>query len=56
LEPRFAAVNGRVAEDIERMLELFPVLRDRFRSEAGSCPAASSRCWAIARALMSRPS
>ena len=36
--------DGRVAEDLDRMLDLFPVLRDRFRSEAGSFPAASSKC------------
>ncbi len=47
--------DGRVAEDIERMLELFPVLRDRFRSEAGKLSGGEQQMLAIARALMSRP-
>jgi len=37
--------DGRVAEDIERMLELLPVLRDRFRSEAGKLSGGEQRCW-----------
>lgn len=47
--------DGRVAEDLDRMLELFPVLRDRFRSEAGKLSGGEQQMLAIARALMSRP-
>jgi branched-chain amino acid transport system ATP-binding protein len=47
--------DGRVAEDLDRMLDLFPVLRDRFRSEAGKLSGGEQQMLAIARALMSRP-
>jgi branched-chain amino acid transport system ATP-binding protein len=47
--------DGHVAEDLERMLDLFPVLRDRFRSEAGKLSGGEQQMLAIARALMSRP-
>jgi branched-chain amino acid transport system ATP-binding protein len=47
--------DGRVAEDIERLLGIFPVLRDRFRSEAGKLSGGEQQMLAIARALMSRP-
>jgi branched-chain amino acid transport system ATP-binding protein len=47
--------DGHVAEDLERMLVLFPVLRDRFRSEAGKLSGGEQQMLAIARALMSRP-
>jgi branched-chain amino acid transport system ATP-binding protein len=47
--------DGRVAEDLDRMLDLFPVLRDRFRSEAGRLSGGEQQMLAIARALMSRP-
>jgi branched-chain amino acid transport system ATP-binding protein len=47
--------DGHVAEDLERMLVLFPVLRDRFRSEAGTLSGGEQQMLAIARALMSRP-
>lgn len=47
--------DGHVAEDIERMLTQFPVLRDRFRSEAGKLSGGEQQMLAIARALMSKP-
>ena len=47
--------DGHVAEDIERMLEQFPVLRERFRSEAGKLSGGEQQMLAIARALMGRP-
>ena len=34
-----------IADDLEKMLARFPVLRERLRQRAGTCPAASSRCW-----------
>lgn len=47
--------DGHVAEDIERMLVQFPVLRDRFRFEAGKLSGGEQQMLAIARALMSKP-
>ena len=41
--------------DLERVLALFPRLKQRLRSAAARCRAASSRCWRSRRALMSRP-
>jgi branched-chain amino acid transport system ATP-binding protein len=47
--------SGGVAEDIERLLTIFPVLRTRFRTEAGKLSGGEQQMLAIARALMSRP-
>ncbi len=47
--------DGHVAEDIERMLDQFPVLRERFRAEAGKLSGGEQQMLAIARALMGRP-
>ena len=47
--------DGKVAEDIESMLTAFPVLRQRFRSEAGKLSGGEQQMLAIARALMSKP-
>lgn len=41
--------------DLEDMLELFPVLRDRLRQRAGTLSGGEQEMLAIARALMSRP-
>jgi branched-chain amino acid transport system ATP-binding protein len=37
--------DGGVAADIERVLDTFPILRERFAARPGRCRAASSRCW-----------
>ena len=44
-----------VAADLERMLELFPILRQRHRQDAGTLSGGEQQMLAIARALMSRP-
>ena len=50
------ADRGGVAEDRERMYELFPDPRaSACTSRPARCPAASSRCWRSRRALMARP-
>lgn len=47
--------DGQVAQDMERMLVQFPILRERFRSEAGKLSGGEQQMLAIARALMSKP-
>jgi branched-chain amino acid transport system ATP-binding protein len=44
-----------VAEDVERMLEYFPRLRERAGQEAGTMSGGEQQMLAIARALMARP-
>jgi branched-chain amino acid transport system ATP-binding protein len=44
-----------VAEDMERMLDMFPILRERLQQRAGSLSGGQQQMLAIARALMSRP-
>jgi len=43
------------ASDIDKMMELFPVLRSRARQSAGTLSGGEQEMLAIARALMSRP-
>jgi branched-chain amino acid transport system ATP-binding protein len=45
-----------VAEDRERMLTLFPILRERFKQLAGTLSGGEQQMVATARALMGRPS
>jgi branched-chain amino acid transport system ATP-binding protein len=45
----------RVKEDIARIYELFPVLRERRKQEGGTLSGGEQQMLAIARALMSRP-
>jgi branched-chain amino acid transport system ATP-binding protein len=47
--------DGHVEEDMERLLDQFPILRERFRSEAGKLSGGEQQMLALARALMSRP-
>ena len=44
-----------VRQDLERVLELFPILRERLRSPAGRLSGGQQQMVAIGRALMSRP-
>ena len=44
-----------VASDLERMLTLFPILRERFRQKAGKLSGGEQQMLAIARALMAAP-
>jgi len=45
----------RIEQDIERMLALFPRLRERLHQYAGTLSGGEQQMLAIARALMSRP-
>jgi branched-chain amino acid transport system ATP-binding protein len=47
--------DSRQGSDLEEMLDLFPVLRDRVRQRAGTLSGGEQEMLAIARALMSRP-
>jgi branched-chain amino acid transport system ATP-binding protein len=44
-----------IAEDQERMLELFPRLRERIGQKAGTLSGGEQQMLAVARALMARP-
>ncbi|MFP3980067.1 MAG: ABC transporter ATP-binding protein [Desulfobacterales bacterium] len=44
-----------VEEDLESMMSLFPILRERFRQPAGTLSGGEQQMLAIARALMARP-
>jgi branched-chain amino acid transport system ATP-binding protein len=44
-----------IAEDQERMLELFPRLRERLTQKAGTMSGGEQQMLAVARALMGRP-
>jgi branched-chain amino acid transport system ATP-binding protein len=47
--------RAAVASDIERVLALFPVLRERFGQRAGKLSGGEQQMLAIARALLARP-
>ena len=52
-----ATCRDHVARDAtrEQLLEIFPVLRDRLRQEAGTLSGGQQQMLAVARALMSNP-
>ena len=45
--------RGEIAVDVERVVGMFPVLRDRYRQRAGQLSGGEQQMLAIARALMS---
>jgi branched-chain amino acid transport system ATP-binding protein len=47
--------DGAVERDIERVCEIFPILRERQRQRAGTLSGGEQQMLAIARALMARP-
>lgn len=47
--------RGDIASDMERMYELFPVLKEKRRLPAGTLSGGQQQMLAIARALMGRP-
>ena len=52
----FLRRDDEVQSDLERMLDLFPRLRERYGSLAGNLSGGEQQMVAIARALMARPS
>jgi branched-chain amino acid transport system ATP-binding protein len=52
----FARGDGsRIREDLERVLQLFPILRERLSQVAGTLSGGEQQMLAIGRSLMSRP-
>jgi branched-chain amino acid transport system ATP-binding protein len=49
------APRNEIRDDLEKMLELFPILRKRSRQLAATLSGGEQQMLAIARALMSRP-
>jgi branched-chain amino acid transport system ATP-binding protein len=47
--------NAKIAEDRERVLELFPVLRERLQQKAGTMSGGEQQMLAVARALLGDP-
>jgi branched-chain amino acid transport system ATP-binding protein len=47
--------RGAASEDLQTVLELFPVLKDRLQQSGGTLSGGEQQMLAIARALMSRP-
>jgi branched-chain amino acid transport system ATP-binding protein len=47
--------RGAMAEDMEHVFSLFPVLRERFRQKAGSLSGGEQQMLCIGRAMMARP-
>jgi branched-chain amino acid transport system ATP-binding protein len=47
--------RAEIAEDFERVLGIFPRLRERLQQKAGTLSGGEQQMLAIARALMSRP-
>ena len=53
--PRFFGFRARAAQDLERVYELFPRLRERNRQHAGTLSGGEQQMLAIGRALMAQP-
>jgi branched-chain amino acid transport system ATP-binding protein len=47
--------HGAIADDVARLLERFPVLKERRGQQAGTLSGGEQQMLAVARALMSRP-
>jgi branched-chain amino acid transport system ATP-binding protein len=47
--------KAAIAEDLERMYAMFPILRDRAGQDAGTLSGGEQQMCAVARGLMSRP-
>jgi branched-chain amino acid transport system ATP-binding protein len=49
------SAKGEIAADLERVLTVFPRLKERYAQKAGTMSGGEQQMLAIARALMSRP-
>jgi branched-chain amino acid transport system ATP-binding protein len=47
--------RAAIPADVERALDMFPILRDRYRQRAGKLSGGEQQMLAIARALLARP-
>jgi branched-chain amino acid transport system ATP-binding protein len=48
--------HSEIAQDLERIMTLFPILKERIRQAAGTLSGGEQQMLAIGRALMARPS
>jgi branched-chain amino acid transport system ATP-binding protein len=53
--PRFFGFRAKAAQDLERVYELFPKLKERRKQAAGTLSGGEQQMLAIGRALMARP-
>lgn len=53
--PSFVGFKGRAKKSIDRVYDLFPILRERHRQAAGSLSGGEQQMLAIGRALMADP-
>jgi len=51
----FLRKDSRIASDLDRVLDLFPLLRERLKQNAGTLSGGEQQMLAIARALMAKP-
>jgi branched-chain amino acid transport system ATP-binding protein len=51
----FLRKDGEQGQDLERILELFPILKERARQAAGTLSGGEQQMLAIGRALMTKP-
>ncbi len=51
----FARKDGEIAADMERVMNLFPRLRERYNQKGGTLSGGEQQMLAIGRALMARP-
>jgi len=51
----FLRKDSRIASDMDRVLDLFPLLRERLKQNAGTLSGGEQQMLAIARALMAKP-
>ncbi|MEI7704339.1 MAG: ABC transporter ATP-binding protein [Deltaproteobacteria bacterium] len=53
--PHFVGFHAKAADDLERVYELFPRLKERRKQPAGTLSGGEQQMLAIGRALMARP-